>query len=168
MHGPHTVGERGIVLTRPSHVGKATALMRFAKEVEARAAKRNLLYREQGHVPVAYYNPDGEEPVLSCVVSPLRRLIRRATRLQRRIESATVFSLTVHPSSTRSTCRRGEPCGPRAFLNGTTTARSTVSRRRSRAVNRPRQVLANCVMSSVKSRTMSADRVGRRSAIASR
>ena len=52
------------------------------------------------------------------------------------------------------------------------TSRSPSTRpqrgRRAGAVNRPRQVLANCVMSSVKSRTMSADRVGRRSAIASR
>ena len=71
--------------------------------------------------------------VLSCRVSPLRRLIRRATRPWRRMESATVFSDTTHPSSSRSACSRGEPCRPRAFVNPTRTARSTVSRRRSTA-----------------------------------
>ena len=43
--------------------------------------------------------------VLSCLVRPLRRLIRRATRPWRRIESATVFSLTLQPSSRRSWTR---------------------------------------------------------------
>ena len=40
--------------------------------------------------------------VLSCLVSPFLRLIRRATSPWRRIESATVFSYTSHPSSRRS------------------------------------------------------------------
>ena len=52
--------------------------------------------------------------VLSCRVNPLRRLIRRATRPWRRIESATVFSDTTQPASRRSACSRGEPCSPRA------------------------------------------------------
>lgn len=72
--------------------------------------------------------------VLSCRVSPLRRRIRRATSPWRRIDSATAFSLTFHPVSTRSACSRGERCTPRAFSNAAFTARSTVSRRRSRGV----------------------------------
>jgi hypothetical protein len=75
--------------------------------------------------------------VLSCRVSPFLRLIRRATSPWRRIESATVFSVTLHPAARRSACNRGEPCRPRALPNATATARSTVSRRRSRAVCRP-------------------------------
>ena len=59
--------------------------------------------------------------VLSCRVSPFLRLIRRATRPWRRIESATVFSETVQPSSTRSACSRGDPCSPRFLVNITRT-----------------------------------------------
>lgn len=40
---------------------------------------------------------------------PLRRLTFRAIRPWLRIESATVFSLTVQPSSRRSWTSRGEP-----------------------------------------------------------
>lgn len=54
MRDPHTVGERGIVLTGPANIGKTTSLMRLTKDAEDLAAKRNPRYREQGTVPVAY------------------------------------------------------------------------------------------------------------------
>src|SRR4051794_10042385 len=75
--------------------------------------------------------------VLSCLVNPFRRLIRRATKPWRRIESATVFSLTFQPTARRSWTNRGEPCNPRALPNAIRTARSMVSRRRSLGVCRP-------------------------------
>jgi hypothetical protein len=52
--------------------------------------------------------------VSSCLVNPLLRLTFRAIRPWRRIESATVFSLTCQPASRRSACSRGEPCNPLA------------------------------------------------------
>ena len=66
---------------------------------------------------------------LSCLVKPLRRLTIRATRPCRRIESATLFSLTDQPASRRSTTSRGDPCKPRAVLNAAVTAVSSLARR---------------------------------------
>jgi hypothetical protein len=68
--------------------------------------------------------------VLSCRVNPLRRLTFRATRPCRRIESATVFSLTFQPFSRRSTNNLGDPCRPRRATNSFATAASTLARRR--------------------------------------
>jgi hypothetical protein len=101
-------------LTSPTHLalGRSAVKLRFSKSGNFGAA-------------------------LSWRVNPLRRVICRATSPWRRIDSATVFSLTVHPSSRRSACNRGEPCRPLALLNATATARSTVSRRRSRVVCKP-------------------------------
>lgn len=70
-------------------------------------------------------------------VNPRRRRTRRATRPCRRIEAATVFSLTLQPASRRSSSSRGEPCRPRASRNAVSTARSIRPRRRSRSVCRP-------------------------------
>ena len=75
--------------------------------------------------------------LLSCLVSPLRRLICRATSDWRRIDSATVFSATFQPASTRSACSRGEPCNPLACSNATFTAASSSRRRRSVSVCTP-------------------------------
>ncbi|WP_148275571.1 AAA family ATPase [Gordonia polyisoprenivorans] len=54
MHDPGTVGERGIVLTGPPHIGKTTALIRLAAEIEAWMSRRHPDFRDRGHVPVAY------------------------------------------------------------------------------------------------------------------
>ena len=54
VHDPSTVGERGIVLTGPPHIGKTTALIRLAAEVEQWAGKRAPDFRETGRAPVAY------------------------------------------------------------------------------------------------------------------
>ncbi|WP_341267403.1 ATP-binding protein [Gordonia malaquae] len=54
MHDPNTVGERGIVLTGPPHIGKTTALIRLAADVETWIGKRQPDFRECGHAPVAY------------------------------------------------------------------------------------------------------------------
>ena len=54
MHNPGSVGERGIVLTGPPHIGKTTALIRLAAETETWMSKRHPDFRDQGHAPVAY------------------------------------------------------------------------------------------------------------------
>jgi hypothetical protein len=54
MHNPGSVGERGIVLTGPPHIGKTTALIRLAAQIETWMCKRQPNFREQGHAPVAY------------------------------------------------------------------------------------------------------------------
>lgn len=54
MHDASTVGERGIVLTGPPHIGKTTALIRLAAEVEKWVGKREPDFRETGRAPVAY------------------------------------------------------------------------------------------------------------------
>lgn len=54
MHNPGSVGERGIVLTGPPHIGKTTALIRLAAETETWMFKRHPDFRDQGHAPVAY------------------------------------------------------------------------------------------------------------------
>ncbi|MDV3126553.1 ATP-binding protein [Mycobacterium sp. 21AC1] len=54
MHNPTSVGERGIVLTGPPHIGKTTALVRLAAEVETWVDKRRPDFREQGQAPTAY------------------------------------------------------------------------------------------------------------------
>jgi AAA domain len=54
LHNPGSVGERGIVLTGPPHIGKTTALIRLAAEIETWMRKRQPNFREQGHAPVAY------------------------------------------------------------------------------------------------------------------
>jgi hypothetical protein len=82
---------------------------------------------------------------LSCLVSPLRRLIRRATKPCRRIESATVFSDTSHPRSRRSAISRGEPCSPLAALNAAATTVSSCARRRSVSVYSPSAVSARAI-----------------------
>lgn len=53
-HNPNTVGEHGLVLTGPPHIGKTTALVKVAGSVEAFASKWNPNYREEGVVPVVY------------------------------------------------------------------------------------------------------------------
>ncbi len=79
---------------------------------------------------------------LSWRVSPLRLRMRRATRLCRRIESATVFSDTFHPASRRSACNRGEPCRRSAASNPALTAASSARRRSSVAVRPPPGLVA--------------------------
>src|SRR5680860_1645928 len=71
---------------------------------------------------------------LSCLVNPLVRLMIRATSPCRRIESATVFSLTFQLASSRSAWTRGEPWVSFDALNAFLTATSTCSRRLCRTV----------------------------------
>lgn len=54
MHDPNTVGEHGIVLTGPAHVGKTSALVRLARQIEWWTRKYNPTFREQGITPVVY------------------------------------------------------------------------------------------------------------------
>jgi hypothetical protein len=49
-----TVGESGVVLTGPAHIGKTTALWKMALLVEQRVAKADPDYRASGVVPVVY------------------------------------------------------------------------------------------------------------------
>lgn len=52
MHHINAVGARGVVLTGPAHVGKTSALVRLAREVEWWTRKYNPDFREQGITPV--------------------------------------------------------------------------------------------------------------------
>ena len=66
---------------------------------------------------------------LSWRVNPLRRFGLRPCRPCRRIESATVFTLTVQPASTRSAWIRGEPYVHPDASNAALTAVSSSPRR---------------------------------------
>lgn len=54
VHDPDALGERGIVLTGPAHIGKTTALIKTAAKVEDHVARRNPGYLAEGQAPVAY------------------------------------------------------------------------------------------------------------------
>lgn len=51
---PCAVGERNVVLDGPANVGKTTALLRLAREVEMVEQRLNPDYRRRGQVPVVY------------------------------------------------------------------------------------------------------------------
>ena len=69
---------------------------------------------------------------LSCLVNPLLCLGFLPCRPCRRIESATVFTLTDQPASTRSAWIRGEPYVRWDAVNIASIAASSSSRRRCR------------------------------------
>jgi hypothetical protein len=72
--------------------------------------------------------------VRSWRVNPLLRLGFLPCRPCRRIESATVFTLTVHPASTRSAWMRGESYVRFDSTNNRKTSASSSARRRCRTV----------------------------------
>jgi hypothetical protein len=67
--------------------------------------------------------------VLSCFLSPRRCLGFRPSKPWRRIESATVFTLTDQPSSIKSAWMRGEPYVPPEVANAALIVASSSSRR---------------------------------------
>jgi len=66
---------------------------------------------------------------LSCLVNPLRRLGLRPNRPCLAIESATVFSPTDQPASSRSRWMRGEPYVRSEASNSSRTLASSSRRR---------------------------------------
>ena len=99
MRDPNTIGEHGIVLTGPPHVGKTSADIRLARLVEARTAKFNPRFREQGIAPVVYIEMEPKASPKSIASSVLNFFAiphNFKTATQHQLTSAALDALRRH------------------------------------------------------------------------